>query len=89
MRFCHLFSYALLMPALTYYANERMADSDRVTGQALITGAVSLSGMFSYLTGGMMVSAWGPMRGLLICTLVAMAGGVLFVLFSLRDQKQA
>ena len=89
MRFCHLFSYALLMPALTYYANERMADSDRVTGQALITGAVSLSGMFSYLTGGMMVSAWGPMRGLLLCTLVGMAGGALFVLFSLRDRKQA
>ena len=89
MRFCHLFSYALLMPSLTYYANERMADSDRVTGQALITGAVSLAGMFSYLTGGMMVSAWGPMRGLLLCTLVGMAGGALFVLFSLRDRKQA
>ena len=88
MRFCHLFSYALLRPSLTYYANERMADSDRVTGQALITGAVSLSGMFSYLTGGMMVSAWGPMRGLLVCTLIGMVGGVLFILFCRKDRKQ-
>ncbi len=87
MRFCHFFSYALLMPALTYYANERMAESDRVTGQALITGAISLAGMFSYLTGGFMVSAWGSMRGLLVATLIGMAGGVIFVLFTLRDQK--
>ena len=88
MRFCHFFSYALLMPSLVYYANERMADSDKVTGQALITGAVSLAGMFSYLTGGLMVSAWGAMRGLLLVTLVGMAGGALFIFFALRDQKQ-
>jgi predicted MFS family arabinose efflux permease len=65
-----------------------MADSDKVTGQALITGAVSLAGMFSYLTGGLMVSAWGAMRGLLLVTLVGMAGGALFILFAVRDQKQ-
>ena len=88
MRFCHFFSYALLMPSLVYYANERMADSDKVTGQALITGAVSLAGMFSYLTGGLMVSAWGAMRGLLLVTLVGMAGGALFLLFAVRDQKK-
>ena len=70
-----------------YYANERMADSDKVTGQALITGAVSLAGMFSYLTGGLMVSAWGAMRGLLLVTLVGMAGGALFIFFAVKDQK--
>ncbi len=89
MRFSHFFSYALLMPAFTYYANERMADSDKVTGQALITGAISLAGVFSYLFGGLMVSAWGAMRGLLFSTLVGMAGGVLFVLFGRRDQQLA
>ena len=89
MRFCHFFSYALLMPSLVYYANERMADSDKVTGQALITGAVSLAGMFSYLTGGLMVSAWGALRGLLLVTLVGMAGGALFILFAFHDQRQA
>ena len=88
MRFCHFFSYALLMPALIYYTNGRMADSDRVTGQALITGSISLAGMFSYLTGGLMVSAWGPMRGLLVCTLIGMVGGVLFILFCQKDRKQ-
>ena len=87
MRFCHFFSYALLMPAFTYYANERMAEQDRVTGQALITGSISLAGMFSYLTGGLMVSAWGPLRGLLVATLIGMVGGVIFVLFAKRDRK--
>lgn len=88
MRFCHFFSYALFMPAFIYYTNERMDDSDKVTGQALITGAVSLSGMFGYLSGGLMVTAWGALRGLLFSTLVGMVGGVLFILFCLRDQKQ-
>ena len=69
-------------------ANGRMADSDRVTGQALITGSISLAGMFSYLTGGLMVSTWGPMRGLLVCTLIGMVGGAMFILFCEKDRKQ-
>lgn len=88
MRLSFFCSYALFMPAFVYYANERMAEGDKVTGQALITGAISLAGMFGYLSGGLMVSAWGPMNGLLASTLVGMAGSVLFVLFSLRDEKQ-
>jgi hypothetical protein len=43
--------------------------------------------MFSYLTGGLMVSAWGAMRGLLLVTLVGMAGGALFIFFAVKDQK--
>ena len=88
MRFSHFFSFAPFLLALTYYGNERMAEDEKVTGQALITGAISLSGVFSYLFGGMLVSAWGAMRGLLICTLIGMAGGALFLLFAVRDQKQ-
>ena len=87
MRFCHFFSYALLMPAFTYYANERLADDDRVMGQALITGAISLADMLSYLSGGFMVSAWGPMKGLFLATVVGMVGGVIFVLFARRDRS--
>ena len=88
MRLSFFCAYALFMPAFIYYANERMAESDKVTGQALITGAVSLAGMFGYLSGGLMVSAWGPMKGLLVSTLISMVGGVIFVFFSLRDEKQ-
>ena len=44
--------------------------------------------MFSYLFGGMLVSAWGALTALLICTLIGMAGGVLFLLFFARDHKQ-
>ena len=65
-----------------------MAEDEKVTGQALITGAISLSGVFSYLFGGMLVSGWGALRALLICTLIGMAGGALFLLFAVRDQKQ-
>jgi PPP family 3-phenylpropionic acid transporter len=89
MRFSHFFTFALFLLSLTYYGNERMAEDEKVTGQALITGAISLSGVFSYLFGGMLVTSWGAMRALLICTLIGMAGGALFLLFALRDQKQA
>ena len=89
MRFSHFFSFAPFLLALTYYGNERMAEDEKVTGQALITGAISLSGVFSYLFGGMLVSAWGALTALLICTLIGMAGGALFVIFAFRDRKQA
>ncbi len=89
MRFSHFVSFAPFLLALTYYGNERMAEDEKVTGQALITGAISLSGVFSYLFGGLLVSAWGALRALLICTLIGMAGGALFLLFVFKDQKQA
>ena len=89
MRFSHFFSFAPFLLALTYYGNERMAEDEKVTGQALITGAISLSGVFSYLCGGMLVSAYGAMTALLICTLIGMAGGALFLFFAVRDRKQA
>ena len=88
MRFSHFFSFAPFLLALTYYGNERMAEDEKVTGQALITGAISLSGVFSYLLGGMLISAWGALTAVLICTLIGMAGGVLFLLFVIRDHKQ-
>ena len=88
MRFSHFFTFALFIMAVTYYGNARMADADKVTGQALLTGAISLSGVFSYLFSGMLISAWGALTALLICTLIGMAGGVLFLLFAIRDEKQ-
>ncbi len=88
MRFSHLISFAPFLLSLTYYANERMAEDEKVTGQALITGAVSLSGVFSYLFGGMLISGWGPLLSLLICTIIGMAGGALFLLFAVRDQRE-
>ena len=87
MRFSHFFSFAPFIMALTYYGNERMAEDEKVTGQALITGAISLSGVFSYLFGGMLVSAWGALTALLICTLIGMVGGVLMLLFAIWDEK--
>ncbi len=89
MRFSHFFSFAPFLLALTFYGNERMAEDEKVTGQALITGAISLSGVFSYLFGGILVSSWGAGAALLICTLIGMAGGALFLLFVFKDQKQA
>ena len=87
MRFSHFFSFAPFLLAITFYGNERMAEDEKVSGQALITGAISLSGVFSYLFGGVLVSAWGALRGLLLCTLIGMAGGALLLLFAIRDQR--
>jgi len=66
-----------------------MAEDEKVTAQALITGAISLSGVFSYLFGGILVTVRGPLRALLLCTLIGMAGGALFLLFVQKDQQQA
>ena len=87
MRFSHFFSFAPFLLAITFYGNERMAEDEKVSGQALITGAISLSGVFSYLFGGVLISAWGAMTGLLICTLIGMVGGALLLLFAMRDEK--
>lgn len=89
MRFSHFISFAPFLLALTYYANERMATDEKVTGQALITGAISLSGVFSYLFGGMLISGRGALGALLLCTLVGMTGGGLFLLFAVKDRQQA
>ena len=88
MRFSHFFSFAPFLLALTYYGNERMADADKVSGQALITGAISLAGVFGYLFGGLLISAWGALTALLLCTLIGMAGGALLLFFAHRDQKR-
>ena len=87
MRFSHFFSFAPFLLAITFYGNERMAEDEKVSGQALITGAISLSGVFSYLFGGVLVSACGALTGLLICTLIGMAGGALLLLFAWKDEK--
>ena len=89
MRASHFFSFAPFLLSLTYYGNERMAENEKVTGQALITGAISLSGVFSYLFGRMLISAWGAIRALQFCTFVGMAGGALFILFALLDDRRA
>lgn len=88
MRFSHFISFAPFILSLTYYGNERMAEDEKVTGQALIAGATSLSGIFSYLFGGMLISSLGAMRALLVCTLIGILGGTLLLLFFLRDWKQ-
>ena len=89
VRASHFFSFAPFLLSLTFYANGRMAEDEKVTAQALITGAISLSGVFSYLFGGMLVTVCGPLRALLLCTLIGMAGGALFLLFVQKDQQQA
>lgn len=89
MRASHFFSFAPFLLSLTYYGNERMAEDEKVTGQALITGAISLSGVFSYLFGGMLISGCGALRAVRICTLIGMAGGALFFLFAFKDRQQA
>ena len=88
MRFSHFFSFAPFIMSLTYYGNERMAEDEKVTGQALITGAISLSGVFSYLFGGMLITARGARTAILICTLIGMAGGALFLAFARRDERR-
>ena len=43
---CQLFAYAVFIPAAAYYVSKTMADHDQVKGQAFVTSAITIGGVF-------------------------------------------
>lgn len=52
-------SFAIIIPASVYYADELMDEGDRVRGQALITAATTVGGLVGSVAGGRLIDVAG------------------------------
>ena len=71
-----LFAYAVFIPAGAYYVSKTMAELDQVKGQAFITSAITIGGVFSNLISGYILDHLG-IRPMLITGSIVCAVGVL------------
>ena len=69
-----LFAYAVFIPASAYYVSSTMHDSDQVKGQAFITSAITIGGVFSNLVSGAVLDHFGVHTMLLCGSIVCLAG---------------
>jgi PPP family 3-phenylpropionic acid transporter len=79
-----LFAYAVFIPAAAYYVSSTMADSDQVKGQAYVTSAITIGGVFSNLLSGVILDNLG-MKPMLITGSAVCFAGVLTALAALRS----
>ena len=71
-----LVAYAVFIPAGAYYVSKTMDASDQVKGQAFITSAITIGGVFSNLVSGVILDHSG-IRAMLITGTAVCALGVL------------
>ena len=81
-----LFAYAVFIPAVAYYVNETMSDSDQVKGQAYVTSAITIGGVFSNLISGVILDHLG-IKIMLITGTAVCAAGVLIAVYALGGKR--
>ena len=69
-----LFAYAVFIPAAAYYVSQTMTSHDQVKGQAYVTSAITIGGVFSNLVSGMILDNLGMKPMLITGTIVCFAG---------------
>ncbi|MCR5322036.1 MAG: MFS transporter [Lachnospiraceae bacterium] len=69
-----MFAYAVFVPAAAYYVSSTMFDSDQVKGQAYVTSAITIGGVFSNLLSGVILDHLGMKPMLITGTAVCFAG---------------
>lgn len=84
---CQFFAYALFIPASAHYVNQTMDEHDQVKGQAYITCAITVGGVFSNLISGKVLDVFGTKIMLLIGCVVTLAG-LLVCIKSINTKKQ-
>lgn len=72
-----LFAYAVFIPAAAYYVSNTMDEADQVKGQAFITSAITMGGVFSNLLSGVILDHLGMTSMLLTGTVVCAIGVVI------------
>jgi len=82
-----LFAYAVFIPAGAYYVSHTMAENDQVKGQAYVTSAITIGGVFSNLISGVILDNLG-MRPMLITGTAVCFVGVLISFAALRSQDR-
>ena len=79
---CQLFAYAVFIPAAAYYVSKTMTDHDQVKGQAFVTSAITMGGVFSNLISGVILDNFG-IRPMLITGTAVCAVGVLIAFYAM------
>ena len=79
-----LFAYAVFIPAGVYYVSHTMTDNDQVKGQAYVTSAITIGGVFSNLISGVILDNLG-MRPMLITGTAVCCVGVLISFAALKS----
>ena len=77
-----LFAYAVFVPAGAYYVSKTMDEFDQVKGQAFITSAITIGGVFSNLISGVILDHSG-IRAMLITGSTVCAAGVLIAVIAM------
>ena len=72
-----LFAYAVFIPAGAYYVSSTMEELDQVKGQAYITSAITIGGVFSNLISGVILDNLGITQMLLTGTVVCGIGVII------------
>ena len=83
-----LFAYAVFIPAGAYYVSKHMSESDQVKGQAFITSAITIGGVFSNLLSGVILDHLG-IRAMLITGTAVNAVGVIIAFISMGRKKNS
>ncbi len=78
-----LFAYAVFIPAAAYYVNSTMSEYDQVKGQAYVTSAITIGGVFSNLISGVILDNAGITQMLVTGTIVC-AIGVMIACFAFK-----
>jgi PPP family 3-phenylpropionic acid transporter len=78
-----LFAYAVFIPAAAYYVNEMMSEMDQVKGQAFITSAITVGGVFSNLISGVILDNLGIKVMLITGTVICLVG-VVIAIYAIR-----
>ncbi len=76
-QFFQLFAYAVFIPAGAYYVSSTMEELDQVKGQAYITSAITIGGVFSNLISGAILDRAGIFAMLITGTAVCAAGALI------------
>ena len=78
-----LFAYAVFIPAAAYYVSQTMQELDQVKGQAYVTSAITIGGVFSNLISGVILDNFG-IRPMLITGTIVCAIGVVIGAFAMK-----
>ncbi len=84
-----LFAYAVFIPAAAYYVTGHMSEYDQVKGQAYVTSAITIGGVFSNLISGVILDNIG-IKAMLITGSAVCAVGVIiiFIAFGIRGNNE-
>ena len=78
-----LFAYAVFIPAGAYYVSSTMEELDQVKGQAFITSAITIGGVFSNLISGVILDH-SDIRTMLLTGSIVCAAGVVTAFLSMK-----